>query len=168
MPSGQCRGRPRPRFHGCWGAFSRFFTLRVRPENPRWAWLFGPRAAPVSVAPFGLTETGAGSSSVTAGAQSPAAVLVDGSALRHAAGSSTADDVERHGWLRMRSCAAHQTVQRLKAQVVDLAELASVWDTPAIHARQWDGVCAAGTRHYSYESPKAKGGTGPLKRPRPC
>jgi len=84
VPSSQLLGRPRPRFHGCLCAFSRVFTLRVRPANPRWAWLCGPRATPVSVAPAGLTETGAGShrtlhkSTNRAAGRRPACVLMPG------------------------------------------------------------------------------------------
>ena len=39
---------------------SRVFTRCGTARNPRWAWLPGRRAMPVSVAPVGLTETGAG------------------------------------------------------------------------------------------------------------
>ena len=42
------------------GVVSRVFTRCVKPANPRPAWVCGLRAAPVSVAAFGLTETGAG------------------------------------------------------------------------------------------------------------
>lgn len=38
--------------------FSRDFTQSVTARNPRWAWLPGRWAAPVSVDAFGFTETG--------------------------------------------------------------------------------------------------------------
>lgn len=89
----------------------------------------------------GLTETGSGSLRSSAGTQLPAAVLVDGSAWRHAAGSSTADD--------------KRDMEAAHAAAVLRAKRRSNWKrrswtwlswralaTPAIHAPLgWRGCC---------------------------
>lgn len=93
------------------------------------------------MAACGFTETGSGSLRSSAGTQLPAAVLVDGSAWRHAAGSSTADD--------------KRDMEAAHAAAVLHAKRRSNWKrrswtwlrwwalaTPAIHAPLgWRGCC---------------------------
>lgn len=137
--------------------------------NPRGAWLSERRATPVSVAPFGLTETGAGGffgHQLEHNSLQPSSwTAVPGGTLLAAQRLMT-----KETWMAAHAAAVlhiKHVCSNSEAQAVDLAELVGVGHISY--------SCATGMAlvlqtqgHNSYVSPKADGGTRPqLERPRP-